>query len=153
MIPPLPVARGIAWAVASAMLTVALAGCADGTWVGVLPSLLLAALYLTSCADDSGGSCCTMTSGEEGCERDDGTWEYCNYGMVDAGPDTGPWDSGESDATPGDAWVGDAAWATCCVEGRIEACYCGADASACFSSYEECGSGLCRLLEDPPCAP
>src|SRR5690606_26612912 len=131
-------------------LGLALAGCAaGGGWAAGALALMAAAMLAVS-------GCSSSHSPE------DGTWQeccvegridtcfcpadaICNYGWYN--------DCGDGTCTDPstmcpvvDAGVPDDAggsWESCCVEGRIDTCFCPAGTACNYGWYESCGDGTC----------
>ena len=131
-------------------LGLALAGCAaGGGWAAGALALMAAAMLAVS-------GCSSSHSPE------DGTWQeccvegridtcfcpadaICNYGWYN--------DCGDGTCTDPstmcpvvDAGVPDDAggsWESCCVEGRIDTCFCPAGVACNYGWYNDCGDGTC----------
>lgn len=72
---------------------------------------------------------------------DDGT---CDYGVdpdVFCAADAGAPDAGDVDAG--------GTWEPCCVEERIETCFCPAGVACNYGLYQDCGGGVCVFPGEP----
>lgn len=146
---------------------IGLAGCAAG--VGAAPLFLLSALALfvggcaktKTCGDGrtpSGGSCvaCCISGTLSTCYCPSNV--ACNYGWNSCLPDAG--NDASTDAAVDDASVDasydatvdasrDASmdaggtWEACCVDGRIETCYCPANAACNYGWFTACEDNMC----------
>jgi hypothetical protein len=158
-------------------LGLALAGCAaGGGWAAVaLVALSLGALSLSGCTSSHSDrdAQVEVDAGPQGVDAG-GVWESCcedgristcfcpsgwacNYGWYTAcgdgtcsyGPDCG--DAGVPDAGAPDAG---GYWEPCCVDGRIDSCFCPAGAICNYGWYTDCGNGVCvDPVSECPAAP
>lgn len=151
-------------------LTLAIAGCtAAGSPGAILVAVLsLAAALFASCgpftpvsekAEDAGPGTDAGGRWETCCKdgRIDACYcpphTACNYGwFTRCGDDTcmqgvnaSCGDAGLPDGGRNDAGIDGGTWNECCVEGRIDICYCPPGAACNYGWFTDCGGGRCEI--------